>query len=278
MQLPDKVTVLEVQNILLQTIKNKWKRPWKAQASDELVTEGPPGSDRPRYFSIKWKYKRCIIIFFFVHSLLCEHTKARRSYKWVAWMLYKALNKWMCIYLVDSGQSTATVRPGRSVCGRAWNQEALVLKEEVPPGPAQAVSVTSLFLASCCDVVTSCHYVRAPQLSHRLMPLRCILSRSHQESDIEQQQITTANLIRRWTVPVCVSVAVSVCQSNGRDDGGVREGRHRGLLLIRVLRLRSAGSAGRAVAGQRDPARAGTSTEKLMKGVKETKVFSRLWR
>jgi len=44
----------------------------------------------------------------------------------------------VCVHVcvLDPGQSPAAVRPRRSVRGGAWNQEALLLKEEVPPGPS----------------------------------------------------------------------------------------------------------------------------------------------
>ena len=56
----------------------------------------------------------------------------------------------MCV--LDSGQPTAVVWPGRSVCGGAWNQEALFLQTEVPPGLAETVGFTSLSLFFKCRI------------------------------------------------------------------------------------------------------------------------------
>lgn len=55
----------------------------------------------------------------------------------------------------DSGQSAASVRSGRSVFGRARDEEALVLKAEVPPGPAEAVSAA--FVLRCSLGVLACY-------------------------------------------------------------------------------------------------------------------------
>lgn len=50
------------------------------------------------------------------------------------------------VLVLDSGQSAATLRPGRALCRWTRNQEALLLQEEVSPGPAEAVSSSLGFI------------------------------------------------------------------------------------------------------------------------------------